>query len=78
MLQLVQVGVPLSCICRMKQAQEKITKQLQQRIQQWFQHRFMKISNFPLFASIVFVGAFDLVRFALGPELMPVGGTRET
>ena len=24
------------------------------------------------------MGAFDLVPFALGPELIPVGGTRET
>ena len=38
----------------------------------------MKISDLPLFASIGFVGAFDLVPFALGPELIPVGGTGET
>ena len=25
-----------------------------------------------------FVGSFDLVPFALGPELIPIGGTRET
>ena len=58
----------------MKQAQEKKTEQLQQ----WIQQRFVKISDFPLFASIGFVGAFDLVPFALGPELIPVGGTGET
>ena len=38
----------------------------------------MKISDLPLFASIGFVGEFDIVPFALGPELIPVGGTRET
>ena len=38
----------------------------------------MNISDMPSFASIGFVGAFDLVPFALGPELIPVGGTGET
>ena len=38
----------------------------------------MKISDLPLFASIGFVGAFDLVPFSLGPELIPIGGTGET
>ena len=38
----------------------------------------MNISDLPLFTSIGFVGAFDLVPFALGPELIPVGGTGET
>ena len=38
----------------------------------------MKISNFPLFTSIGFVGEFYLVPFASGPELIPIGGTGET
>ena len=62
----------------MQQAQEKITEQLQQWIQYWFQQRFVNISDLPLFTSIGFVGEFDLVPFALGPELIPIGGTGET
>ena len=38
----------------------------------------MNILDLPSFASIGFVGAFDLVPFALGPELIPIGGTGET
>ena len=38
----------------------------------------MKISDLPLFTLIGFVRAFDLVPFALGLELILVGGTGET